>query len=94
MPIYSPIIPSDNRISPPIPHKDITILVQPATVLPNAQTTKKYINIIMLTENTNTPSVVIILIGFTLHDVIPSTAKDSIFLSGYLDSPAKRSWRS
>ena len=36
--------------------------------------------------------VVINLIGFTESEVIPSTAKESIFFSGYLDSPATRSF--
>ena len=31
--------------------------------------------------------------GLILKDVIPSVANASIFFSGYLDSPAKRSWR-
>ena len=32
--------------------------------------------------------------GVTLNEVMPSMANDSIFLSGYFDSPAKRSARS
>ena len=31
--------------------------------------------------------------GFTLNDVMPSSAKEIIFFKGYLDSPAKRSAR-
>ena len=34
------------------------------------------------------------LIGFTLNEVIPSTAKFIIFLSGYFDSPANLASRS
>ena len=39
------------------------------------------------------PSVIIIRMGLTENEVIPSIAKFSILDSGYLDSPAKRSAR-
>ena len=90
-PTYSPIIPSDKSIRPPIPQSDITMVVQPCTVCPKSHTIRKYISITILTVNTSVPSDVIILIGFTLHDVIPSTANESIFFNGYFDSPANLS---
>ena len=49
------------------------------------------VGIIMLTAKSNTPIADIKRIGFTLSDVIPSIANESIFFNGYFDSPAKRS---
>ena len=42
-------------------------------------------NIIIPTTNIN-------LMGFTLNDVMPSKANDSIFFNGYFDSPANLSF--
>ena len=46
-------------------------------------------------DNINTsPAAVINRSGLTENEVIPSNAKLSILVNGYLDSPAKRSLRS
>ena len=47
----------------------------------------------MLTRKISVPSRVMRAMGFVERDVMPSQAKDSIFFSGYLEVPAKRSFR-
>ena len=45
-------------------------------------------SIIIEIKNMPMPSVVINLIGFIESEVMPSTANEIIFFSGYFDSPA------
>ena len=73
---------------------DITVKVHPSTVFPNRWTISEYIIIIMLMKNITIPNIKIILIGFTLNEVIPSNAKDNIFFNGYLLFPAYLSFLS
>ena len=48
----------------------------------------------MLSTEMRMPRLEMSFKGFTLKLVMPSRAKEIIFFSGYLLSPAKRSWRS
>ena len=68
--------------------------VQPATVAPMKWEIKAYSRPAMLAREMKIPKLEMIFSGRTLKEVMPSTAKCSIFFSGYLDSPAKRSCRS
>ena len=79
---------------PPRSQIEHTIAVQPDTVFPVKCEIKAYKSPITLTIDTTMPRFAMMRKGLTENDVMPSTANESIFLSGYFDSPAKRSWRS
>ena len=86
--------PRDKRIRPPMAQTETLRNVHPATVAPMACRTSEYTRIARLNRKMTTPSVVIIRIGSIESDVMPSMAKEIIFFSGYLLSPANRSARS
>ena len=68
--------------------------VHPLTVTPVYFKQINTMSTIRLIRNIRAPNHVIILIGLMLKDVIPSNANANIFLRGYFDSPAKRSFLS
>ena len=92
--MYSPTIPIAKICNPPRSHIEKIMLVQPATVTPHIHWIRNISSIIILISTDMSPIKVIILIGLTLRDVIPSQARASIFFNGYLLSPARRSLRS
>ena len=73
---------------------DATMAVQPATVTPHRCEMSAYRRPKMLRTEMRMPRLEMSYKGFTLNDVMPSSAKEIIFFKGYLDSPAKRSARS
>ena len=86
---------SRSSCTPEISDMGITMDAQPGTaaleksLTPSAQTPMPRLN-----SDTNMPSMVIARSGTAENDVTPCQADASIFVSGYLESPAKRSWRS
>lgn len=65
-----------------------------ATVTPHRCEMSAYRRPKMLRTEMRMPRLEMSFKGFTLNDVMPSSAKEIIFFKGYLDSPAKRSARS
>ena len=75
-------------------HTEQITLAQPATVMPRAHLTTKVMSMMMEIRKIRKPSPVMNRMGLVDRLVIPSMAKESIFFSGYLLSPANRSPRS
>ena len=90
LPIYSPIIPIEIKISDPIPQTDTIKLDHPEVVWLVKNFINTYISIEMLAINIKTPIYVIRRIGLIFIDVIPSHAKETIFFIEYLLLPAMR----
>jgi len=67
-------MPMEKRINPPIPQREQAILAQPPIVWPEKYLTKKYTIIAILAAKSEIPRKVIMRIGFTENDVMPSRA--------------------
>ena len=87
-------MPRHKICKPPINHIEQIVLDHPSSAAPRNFAANAHINAITLRNTIIKPMLVIILSGFTLNDVIPFIANASIFFSGYLLSPAKRSFLS
>lgn len=76
--------------SPPRSHSDHNPTIHAAVPAAKCEIIA-HMKPIKLTKDIPVPRLKINLSGFMLNDVMPSTANETIFFSGYLDSPAKRS---
>lgn len=79
---------------PPINHKETNMEVHPWMVLPSKCSTKAKIIIAIATKVIVNPIKVMNFRGATEKEVMPSMLKLSIFVKGYLLSPASRALRS
>ena len=81
-------------VIPPIRQVEATVVVQPATTAPFAQSTIQEINSPMLNKKVRNQRITIICSGLVLMEVIPSTASVIIFFNVYFDCPASLSFTS
>ena len=86
--MYSPKTPVQSSCMPPISQIEYATSDSPPPAIALIIIVSALIAIISM------PSHVMNVSGFTLNDVMPSMANESIFFSGYFVSPANRSARS
>ena len=87
-------MPTPVVMMPPINQSDTSMEVHPWMVFPWKCSTSAKIIMMMATKVIANPMKVMKRRGATEKDVIPSMLKLSIFVSGYLLSPASRALRS
>ena len=88
--MYSPMMPMPMRMVPPTNQMERMMDDQPGTTWLPKYLTMTQIKMAMEMRMNNKPTCISSRSGWILKDVTPSTAKFSIFLKGYLLSPAKR----
>lgn len=93
-PMYSPTMPMAVSTQPEQSQTLAMSDAQPRTTSPMSSEQAIQTKTTKATKRKTTPRWNTMRMGFTENDVMPSTAKLSIFESGYFDSPAKRSARS
>ena len=87
-------MPSAISCTPPMSQMESMVLAQPATACPAIWEMRVYSAARMAAAANTKPTAVTMRMGLMENDVTPCMAKASIFLSGYLLSPASRSPRS